>query len=100
MYVKEFFSIFNVSREVKKMNLYEIKGEEEVLIEEDVTLHFDHYYPGSNFNMRKAGIFGTVEDMDYDERIIVVKEMKGGKKRQFKLKKGDYVHSSMTKYVF
>lgn len=97
---KEFFSIFNVSREVKKMNLYEVKGEEETLIEEDVTIHFDHYYPGSNFNLRKSGIFGTIEDMDYEEKILFIKENRTGKKRQFKLKKGDYIHSSMTKYVF
>lgn len=97
---KEFFSIFNVSREVKKVNLYEIKGEEEILIDEDVALTFDHYYPGSSFNLRRLNIFGTVEDMDYEENIIFIKESKTGKKRQFKLKKGEYIHGSMTKYVF
>jgi len=96
---KELFSIFNVSREMKKMDLYEVKGNEEILVEEDVKIIFDHYHPGSMFNLRKCGIFGSVDEIDYNEKNITIKESKTGKKRTFVLKRGEYIHSSMIKYA-
>lgn len=97
---KEFFSIFNVSRETKKMDLYEVKNNDEVLVQEDVDILFDHYYIGSSFNIKKSNIFGTIEDMDYNEKIVYIKERgNNGNKRQFKFKKGQYVHGSMTRYT-
>jgi SpoVK/Ycf46/Vps4 family AAA+-type ATPase len=96
---KEFFSIFNVSRDVNKLDFYEIIKDEEILIAEDVSMNFDHYYVGSSFQLKKSKIFGTIDDIDYENRTMVVKDTKSGKKREFTLKKGQHIHTSMTKYT-
>lgn len=97
---KEFFSIFNVSRDVNRLDFYEIVKDEETLIAEDVSINFDHYYVGSSFQLKKSKIFGIVEDIDYEERTIKIKENKTNKMRTFILKKGQHIHHSMTKYTF
>ena len=96
---KEFFSIFNVSRDVNKLDFFEIIKDEEILIAEDVSMNFDHYYVGSSFQLKKSKIFGTIDDIDYENKTMVVKDTKSGKKREFTLKKGQHIHTSMTKYT-
>jgi SpoVK/Ycf46/Vps4 family AAA+-type ATPase len=96
---KEFFEIFNISRDDNKLDLYEIIKDEELLVSEDITINFDHYYVGSNLQLKKLKVFGIVEDIDYDDRKISVKENKTNKIRTFVLKKGQHIHHSMTKWT-
>jgi hypothetical protein len=98
---KEFFSIFNVSRDVEKYNLVEFdKKGGETLVLEDCDIRFDGYYLGGNINIKKANIFGTIEDIDYEERKFTIVEKKTNKKREFALVKGKHIHSSMLQHVF
>ena len=98
MATKEFFSIFNVSRDVERMDLIELIGEEEKMIMEDTTVKIDNYYVGSNFTLRKIGILGVIEDVDYENNMIFTKDNKGNKRR-FVFRKATYVHKSMEKYA-
>ena len=98
---KEFFSIFNVSRDVEKFNLIEFdKKGEETLVLEDTDIRFDGYYLGGNVNIKKANIFGMIDDIDYEEKKFTIIEKKTNKKREFALVKGKHIHSSMLKHVF
>ena len=95
---KEFFSIFNVSRDVERMDLVELIGEEEKMIMEDTTVKIDNYYVGSNFTLRKIGILGVIEEVDYENNMVFTKDNKGNKRR-FAFRKATYIHKSMEKYA-
>jgi hypothetical protein len=80
------------------MDLIELIGEEEKMIMEDTTVKIDNYYVGSNFTLRKIGILGVIEDVDYENNMIFTKDNKGNKRR-FVFRKATYVHKSMEKYA-
>jgi hypothetical protein len=105
---KDFFEIFNVSREKEVIDLYEVFGDnkkEDELLVEGFGVPMENYYIGSSFNIRNEGIFGNVIEIDYRERILTI-EVKGNrnnipnKERTFRFKKSKFVHDSMVQYSF
>jgi len=93
---KDFFEIFNVSRDVEKFDLLEIIGKNEEVVAENTEIKLDHYHLGYNINIKKLNLYGTVEEMDYNEKTMSIKERSTDKTRKFILRKGRHIHQSMV----
>ena len=101
---KEFFEIFNVTKEDKVRDLFEVivdvnGNTKETLIQSDTQINFDSCYVGHPFRIRSKSINGSIVDIEYDKQLVTI-ETTDNEKRTFVFKQGVYTHESMTEYTF